>query len=79
MDAILCIIQEAESAAEGYEFNATSVNTYTYFNSKYTSTSECENDTCEFMSLNDDTHFYNIPVNTSYSSVHVPTNLFDQG
>ena len=27
--------------------------------------------------LNADSHFYNIPVNTSYSSVHVPTNVFD--
>jgi hypothetical protein len=24
-------------------------------------------------------HFYNIPVNTSYSAVHVPTNVYDQG
>jgi len=24
-----------------------------------------------------DSHFYNIPVNTTYSSVHIPTNVFD--
>lgn len=79
MDAILCIIQEAEKAAEGYEFNITSVETYTYFNSKCTADSESENGTCEFLSLNEDTHFYNVPVNTSYSSVHVPTNIYDKG
>lgn len=27
--------------------------------------------------LTADSHFYNIPVNTSYSSVHIPTNVFD--
>lgn len=30
------------------------------------------------MELTADSHFYNIPVNTSYSSVHIPTNVFDQ-
>ncbi|XP_044742062.1 voltage-dependent calcium channel subunit alpha-2/delta-3 [Chrysoperla carnea] len=29
------------------------------------------------MDLNPDTNFYNIPVNTSHSSVHVPTNVYD--
>lgn len=29
------------------------------------------------MELTADSHFYNIPVNTSYSSVHIPTNVFD--
>ena len=27
--------------------------------------------------LTPDSHFYNIPVNTSFSSVHVPTNVYD--
>ncbi|KAJ8975678.1 hypothetical protein NQ317_019633 [Molorchus minor] len=30
------------------------------------------------MTLNNDTHFYNLLVNTSYSSVHVPTNIYDK-
>ena len=29
------------------------------------------------MELTPDSHFYNIPVNTSYSSVHIPTNVYD--
>lgn len=29
------------------------------------------------MELTSDSHFYNIPVNTNYSSVHVPTNVWD--
>lgn len=31
------------------------------------------------MWLDEDTHFYNIAVNTSHSSVHVPTNVYDRG
>ncbi|KYN22132.1 Voltage-dependent calcium channel subunit alpha-2/delta-4 [Trachymyrmex cornetzi] len=29
------------------------------------------------MELISDSHFYNIPVNTTYSSVHIPTNVYD--
>lgn len=31
------------------------------------------------LKLNNDTHFYNLPVNTNHSSVHVPTNVYDKG
>lgn len=31
----------------------------------------------ETMHLDRDTHFYNINVNTTHSSVHVPTNVYD--
>lgn len=30
------------------------------------------------MILDQDTHFYNISVNTTHSAVHVPTNVYDQ-
>lgn len=30
------------------------------------------------MTLDPDTHFYNISVNTTHSSVHVPTNVYDK-
>lgn len=29
------------------------------------------------MTLTPDSHFYNIPVNINYSSVQVPTNVYD--
>ncbi|KAI4480013.1 hypothetical protein M0802_014306 [Mischocyttarus mexicanus] len=29
------------------------------------------------MTLTSDSHFYNIPINTSHSSVHIPTNVYD--
>lgn len=32
----------------------------------------------EKMLLDRDTHFYNISVNTTHSSVHVPTNVYDK-
>lgn len=30
------------------------------------------------MYFEEDTHFYNMEVNTSHSSVHVPTNVYDK-
>lgn len=30
------------------------------------------------MTVNNDTHFYNLAVNTNYSSVHVPVNIYDR-
>ena len=31
------------------------------------------------MYFEEDTHFFNLSINTSYSSVHVPTNVYDRG
>lgn len=36
------------------------------------------NSSYERMHLDRDTHFYNISVNTTHSSVHVPTNVYDR-
>lgn len=78
----------AEVAAEEFELNETDRN-YTYYSSKYSPIHgeekqelpeglEDNEDMYLTMSLNNDTHFYNLKVNTSYSSVHVPTNVFDR-
>lgn len=83
MDAVTCILKRAEEVAEKYELDDNTIETYSYFNSKSSPTDENyeeDNETLyHTMSLNADTHFYNIPVNTSYSSVHVPTNIYDRG
>lgn len=31
------------------------------------------------MTLDNDTHFYNLMVNTTHSAVHVPINIYDKG
>jgi voltage-dependent calcium channel alpha-2/delta-4 len=39
MDAIRCIIQKAESAAEEFEYNETLSRNYTYYSSKFSQVS----------------------------------------
>ncbi|XP_015836573.2 voltage-dependent calcium channel subunit alpha-2/delta-3 [Tribolium castaneum] len=88
-DAIKCIIEEAENLSQYWVYNNSE---YQYYSSKYSNVvnetkinlaqlSEAlkrnENMYLE-MVLNDDTHFYNLAVDTSRSSVHVPTNIFDR-
>ncbi|XP_043273929.1 voltage-dependent calcium channel subunit alpha-2/delta-3 isoform X2 [Venturia canescens] len=88
MDAVRCILKVAEAAAEEYvrEENEN----VTYVSGKYsnvidmpeTSTPQSirrNYSTFRDMELTSDSHFYNIPVNTNYSSVHVPTNVWDLG
>ncbi|XP_044257646.1 voltage-dependent calcium channel subunit alpha-2/delta-3-like [Tribolium madens] len=88
-DAIKCIIEEAESLSQYWVYNNSE---YKYYSSKYSNVvNESKIDLAELspalknnenmyleMVLNDDTHFYNLPVDTSRSSVHVPTNIFDR-
>ncbi|XP_034669004.1 voltage-dependent calcium channel subunit alpha-2/delta-3 [Drosophila subobscura] len=90
MDAVRCIQEKAESVYENFEFNLTYAEAnYTYFSSKYStfngnSSEELEPNEAEFawmyreMELNPDTHFYNTPVDTEHSSVHVPSNVWDR-
>lgn len=90
IDAIRCILNAAEEEAEMFEYNETIAENFTYYSSKY-STFEGYRATELVESLmvnegmylpfdlNQDTHFYNISVNTSYSSVHVPSNIYDKG
>ncbi|XP_030748485.1 voltage-dependent calcium channel subunit alpha-2/delta-3 [Sitophilus oryzae] len=87
MDAIRCIQQEAEKVAE--TFNIDRDVQFKYYSSKWSSTEGAEPTKLPkslkknrhmylTMVLNNDTHFYNLPVNTSHSSVHVPTNVYDK-
>ncbi|XP_034938366.1 voltage-dependent calcium channel subunit alpha-2/delta-3 isoform X2 [Chelonus insularis] len=88
MDAVKCILKVAEEAAE--EWNSTIVTNITYYSGKYSTVvgkkpptlpKSIEKNMYRYreMELNPDSHFYNIPVNTSHSSVHIPTNVYDFG
>lgn len=93
MDAIRCIVNEAEQAAEQFEANETERENFQYYSSRYSPIAGQNIDpeqlwppgiydnrkTYKVMSFYQDTHFYNLSVNTSYSSVHVPSNVYDHG
>ncbi|KAL7294695.1 hypothetical protein TKK_0011996 [Trichogramma kaykai] len=90
MDAVKCLYKEAESLSE--QWNGNYSNDFTYYSAKYSNASVEQEidipqvpsnmlnqlDTYVPMSLEPDTHFNNISVNTSFSSIHVPTNVFDK-
>ncbi|XP_017853945.1 voltage-dependent calcium channel subunit alpha-2/delta-3 [Drosophila busckii] len=90
MDAVRCIQELAESVNENFDFNYTSArDNYTYYSSKYSTFNgnSSEKPLTEDpdiirmyseMKLNPDTHFYNMPVDTEHSSVHVPSNVWDR-
>jgi hypothetical protein len=48
-------------------------------NQKYTENIENSLGFYTDMNFDRDSHFFDLEVNTSHSSVHVPTNVFDQG
>ncbi|XP_017757436.1 PREDICTED: voltage-dependent calcium channel subunit alpha-2/delta-3 isoform X1 [Eufriesea mexicana] len=86
MDAVTCIRMTAEEYAENWEDDEGA--NFTYVSGKY---SPVVNDTppeipenmqknisaYRQIELTSDSHFYNIPVNTSFSSIHIPTNVYD--
>ncbi|KAJ3639553.1 hypothetical protein Zmor_002907 [Zophobas morio] len=85
-DAIKCISEKAESAAEAREYNGSD---FQYYSSKYSNVVNepkvelpegvTENEDMYLtLELNHDTHFYNLAVDTARSSVHVPTNIYDK-
>lgn len=93
IEAVRCILAKAENVSEHFEFNETVIDELKYYSSKYSvvqngskayefpETMETEQrklHTYRVMIFDQDTHFYNISVNTSHSSVHVPTNIFDR-
>ncbi|XP_045481925.1 voltage-dependent calcium channel subunit alpha-2/delta-3 isoform X1 [Harmonia axyridis] len=87
MDAVQCIVHMAENKSETFEYDKNI--THYYYNSKYSPIQGQNSTTYDLkvlndnlyryktLTLNEDTHFYNIPVNTTHSSVHVPTQIFD--
>lgn len=90
MDAVRCILEKAENTYDEFEYNETyALEEFQYFNSKY---SPFDGKPAEKLppsfqshaymylnfSLNPDTHFYNISVDTQHSSVHVPSNVYDR-
>lgn len=73
----------AEDAAESFNVTDVSQN-YTFCSAKSSYiagevTQSVDNDTYKPMELYPDSRFYSIPVNLNYSTVHVPTNVYDQG
>nr|XP_034192789.1 voltage-dependent calcium channel subunit alpha-2/delta-3 isoform X1 [Osmia lignaria] len=86
MDAVTCIRMLAEEQAESWEDDENG--NITYVSGKYSpvinqsspklpENMEKNVDVYREMELTPDSHFYNIPVNTSFSSVHIPTNVYD--
>nr|CAD7430991.1 unnamed protein product [Timema monikensis] len=90
MDAVKCIMAAAEDAAEEFVVppgKPKDVN-FTYYSAKSSATfidGEFWNHTKDepnpiwyhSLYLTPDPHFYGIPVNTSHSVIHVPTNVYD--
>ncbi|KDR23040.1 Voltage-dependent calcium channel subunit alpha-2/delta-3 [Zootermopsis nevadensis] len=81
-DAVRCIVNAAEDAAEF--FNGTdALHNYTFYSAKNSYvvgdvTDGKDDDAYKPMELDPNKNFYSIPVNLNYSSVHVPTNVFDR-
>lgn len=90
MDAIKCILKKAEDVAENFVLNRSEIESFPYYSSKFSkfnnkSSEELKENLLDFedtylnFTLNPDTHFYNISVDTEHSSVHVPSNIYDRG
>lgn len=90
MDAIKCILKVAEEAADTFELNETEIETFPYYSSKFSKFNNVSSENLKEslsdynmtylnFTLNPDTHFYNISVDTQHSSVHVPSNIYDRG
>ncbi|XP_076762521.1 ca[2+] channel Muscle-specific alpha2/delta subunit isoform X2 [Xylocopa sonorina] len=85
MDAVTCIRMSAEENAENWEDDERNL---TYVSGKYSPVLNQSKPkipdnmvknikSYREIELTPDSHFYNIPVNTDFSSVHVPTNVYD--
>nr|XP_023018198.1 voltage-dependent calcium channel subunit alpha-2/delta-3-like [Leptinotarsa decemlineata] len=87
ISAIKLIQQQAEKFAEQPQVNISKK--FKYYSSRFSPLKNEKMDTFrktiwekykdryKNMTLNNDTHFYNLAVNTNYSSVHVPINVYE--
>nr|XP_024215469.1 voltage-dependent calcium channel subunit alpha-2/delta-3 isoform X2 [Halyomorpha halys] len=76
ISAVRRIMDTAENSAmalQMQESRATLLQDYQYYNAKTLD----RNDSNQ-LELKENSHFFNIKVNTSYSAVHVPTNVYDR-
>ncbi|XP_073994838.1 voltage-dependent calcium channel subunit alpha-2/delta-3-like isoform X3 [Rhodnius prolixus] len=84
MDSVTCLIHVAEDLAEEF---AEDNSTFHYYSSKFSPRNgvvdeEHENLNISFyldMNLGSDSQFYDLLVNSTFSSVHVPTDVLDRG
>ncbi|XP_068083443.1 voltage-dependent calcium channel subunit alpha-2/delta-3 [Anabrus simplex] len=77
ISAIRRIMDTAENTAQAHQDEV--VTEYEYYNAKNLSNvGEERPEGWQEVLLTENTHFYNNLVNTSFSSVHVPTNVFDK-
>lgn len=68
----------AENTAMSYHDDI--IENFEYYNAKCLTTQEdpCTNESLK-ADLTPNPHFWNLSVNTSFSAVHVPTNVYDKG
>uniref|UniRef100_A0A8D8WFM7 Voltage-dependent calcium channel subunit alpha-2/delta-4 n=1 Tax=Cacopsylla melanoneura TaxID=428564 RepID=A0A8D8WFM7_9HEMI len=91
MDAVMCIMDKAEELSESFNYTEHRFNKFAYHNVKgevvddpgeplnltgVTDEPPYSNIILN-MSLTEDRHFFNIPVNTDYSVVHLPINVYE--
>lgn len=71
-------MENAEEIAEDAQGEASP--NFKYYNAKCLQSEEepCGNDSLK-ADLYANSHFWNLEVNTSFSAVHVPTNVYDKG
>ncbi|KAI5745508.1 hypothetical protein M8J76_011580 [Diaphorina citri] len=92
MDAVMCIMDAAEEMAESFNYTERKYQRFAYYNvngeteggptrpanlSEQFDEPPYKNTLKLGLELTPDRHFFNIPVNTEYSVVHLPINVYD--
>jgi hypothetical protein len=73
------IAENAETLARNKENSTENYTTYKYYGTKAYDPKGVPLDNVENLKCSKNRHFYNEEVNTSFSSVHVPTNVYHRG